>query len=853
MKITIDKKEIEVEGKKTILEVARVNNIFIPSLCDHPRLAPFTGCRLCIVEIKGRRGFPPSCGTYVEDGMEVKTRTPQLQKMRRQILELILSEHPNACLICTEKEKCDEYKSTIRKVGEITGCVLCSNNGRCELQDVVEALEIKKIELPSLYRNFEVRKDDPFFDRNYNLCILCGRCVRICHEVRGASTISFAFRGTEAVVSTVLDQTLLESDCQFCGACVDVCPTGALTERAIRPESLPDETAKTICPLCSVGCELKMELKGGRILSSFPSDDGAVNKGQACVKGRFTIRDLIYSPQRIIKPQIRLNGELEEASWEEALTFVAQKLKKYKGREIAFISSPQVTNEENYLFQKFSHQGLKTQNVDSAARFSPLASFQEWAQEKGLSPALNFKVNDIAKAKTILLIGAEVTHSHPIVGLGIIEAVRNGAELVIVNPQEIRLSRFSSRWLQIKPGTDFYFLHSLAKICLEKEKLEDTSKIKGSESFQKSLDEIDLSQCSEVTGISEEDLKETSQIILKEKPAVFLFGLGLTQHPSSKENLTALWNLALLAEAQLYPLSLENNLRGELEVRRSFKTGLKFNQIVQAVKKGQIKALYLAGPFSSLENSRPEFLIIQDSFGNENMGLADAILPSTTFAETEGTYTNLEGRIQKLKQIIGPLGEAKPDWWIISHLAQNLGYEGFNYKRPSQILKEMKKAIPGFSSVSHSLLEKGEEIFIQEEKEEKRKFIPLNFESPSSQVSKEFPFLLLLDYDLDYYRSLSLSKEIKGMRVIRNSRWIRISPEDAEELKLKDGEQVEIKSGITKIKGVAKITETIPRGIIVASFLLNEESDFSVSRLSSEPDPDPFPLKMLSVKVNRGK
>jgi formate dehydrogenase alpha subunit len=853
MKIIIDKKEIEVEGKKTILEVARLNNIFIPSLCDHPRLTPFTGCRLCIVEVKGRKGFPPSCGTYVEDGMEIKTKTPQLQKMRRQILELILSEHPNACLICTEKEKCDEYKSTIRKVGEITGCVLCSNNGRCELQDVVEALEIKKIELPSLYRNFEVRKDDPFFDRNYNLCILCGRCVRICHEVRGASTISFAFRGTEAVVSTVLDQTLLESDCQFCGACVDVCPTGALTERAIRPESLPDETAKTICPLCSVGCELKMELKGGRILSSFPSDDGAVNKGQACVKGRFTIRDLIYSPQRIIKPQIRLNGELEEASWEEALTFVAQKLKKYKGREIAFISSPQVTNEENYLFQKFSHQGLKTQNVDSAARFSPLASFQEWAQEKGLSPALNFKVNDIAKAKTILLIGAEVTHSHPIVGLGIIEAVRNGAELVIVNPQEIRLSRFSSRWLQIKPGTDFYFLHSLAKIGLEKEKLEDTSKIKGSESFQKSLDEIDLSQCSEVTGISEEDLKETSQIILKEKPAVFLFGLGLTQHPSSKENLTALWNLALLAEAQLYPLSLENNLRGELEVRRSFKTGLKFNQIVQAVKKGQIKALYLAGPFSSLENSRPEFLIIQDSFGNENMGLADAILPSTTFAETEGTYTNLEGRIQKLKQIIGPLGEAKPDWWIISHLAQNLGYEGFNYKRPSQILKEMKKAIPGFSSVSHSLLEKGEEIFIQEEKEEKRKFIPLNFESPSSQVSKEFPFLLLLDYDLDYYRSLSLSKEIKGMRVIRNSRWIKINPEDAEELKLKDGEDIEIKSGITKIKGVAKITETIPRGIIVASFLLNEESDFSVSRLSSEPDPDPFPLKMLSVKVNRGK
>jgi len=512
-----------------------------------------------------------------------------------------------------------------------------------------------------------------------------------------------------------------------------------------------------------------------------------------------------------------------------------------------------VTNEENYLFQKFSHQGLKTQNVDSAARFSPLAAFREWAQERGLSPTLNFKLNDIAKAKTILLLGADITLSHPIVGLEIIEAVRNGAKLVIVDPQEVRLNRYSSRWLQIKPGTDFYFLHSLAKVLLEKEELGDRSKIKGFESFKKSLDEIDLSQCLEITGISEEDLKETSHILLEEKPVVFLFGLGLTQHPSSSDNLTALWNLALLGEAQLNPLSQENNLRGELEIRRSFKTGLKFNQIIQAVKERQIKALYLTGPFSSLENSKPEFLIIQDSFVNENMELADVILPSTTFAETEGTYTNLEGRIQKLSQIIKPLGEAKPDWWIISHLAQSLGYEGFNYKRPSQILKEMKRVIPAFSGVSDSLLEKGKEIFIQEGKEEKGKFIPLAYRLPLSLVSKEFPFIMLLDYNLDYYRSLSLSKEIKGMRIIRDSRWIKINPQDAKELKLKDGEEVEVGSGSNKIKGVAKITETIPRGIIVASFLLNEDSDFSMSRLSAEPNPDPFPLKMLPVKIYRGK
>jgi formate dehydrogenase alpha subunit len=853
MKITIDNKEIEVEGRKTILEVAREKEIFIPSLCDHSRLTPFTGCRLCIVEIKGRRGYPPSCGTYVEDGMEVRTKTPRIQELRRQIMELILSEHPNACLICSEKDQCDEYKSTIRKVGETTGCVLCSNNGRCELQDVVEALNIKEMSLPSLYRNFEIRKDDPFFDRNYNLCILCGRCVRICHEVRGASTISFIYRGTEAVVSTVLDRTLLDSGCQFCGACVDVCPTGALAERAVRPEGLPDKTVKTICPLCSIGCELDMELKGSRILRSVPSAEGAANHGQACVKGRFTMKDLVYSPQRIVKPLIRKKGELEEVDWEEALDFVARKLRKYKGNEMAVISSPQATNEESYLFQKFALQGLKTKNIDSTARYSPLACYWDWAQEKGLAPRLNFKAKDISQAKTILLLGADLTVSHPVLGLSVIEAVKNGAKLIIVDPREICLSRYSSQWLRIKPGTDFYFLNSLSRMLLDEEQSKDTSKIKGFESFKKSLDEMDMTKCSEITGISEEDLKTTSRIMLEEGTAVFLFGLGLTQHPSAKDNLTALWNLSLFCKAQLYPLGLENNSRGELEIRRSFKAGLSFNQVSQAVKKKSIKALYLAGPFPSLEKSKPGFLVIQDSFVSENMKLADAVLPGTTFAETEGTYSNLEGRIQKLNRVIEPLGEAKPDWWIISQLAQSMGYEGFAYKRPSQILKEMKKIVPGFAAVSDSLFEKGNEMFIQEGKEEKGKFIPLEYKLPSSKVRKEFPFHLLLDYSLDYYRSLGLSQEIKGMRIIRDSRWIRINPEDAEKLKLNEGEEVQIGSGSKKIKGVARISDTIPRGILVASFLLNEKADFSAFHISSGHDSDSFPLKMLPVKIYRGK
>lgn len=843
MKIIIDGKEIEAEGKKTILEVAKENEIFIPSLCDYPQLAPFTGCRLCIVEIKGQKGYPPSCGTLVEEGMEVKTATSKIQKLRREILELILTEHPNACLICSEKENCDEYKSTIRKVGETTGCVLCSNNGRCELQDVVNAVKIDSVRFSSVYRDFDIKRNDPFFDRNYNLCILCGRCVRVCHEVRGASTISFAYRGTQAVVETALDRPLLESGCQFCGACVDVCPTGTLAERAIMHDILPDEKAITICPLCSIGCELEIELKEGKILRSLPSKQGTTNQGQGCVKGRFTIRDVVYSQKRILKPLIRVNKELEEVSWEEALDFIAGRLKKYKGKKAALITSAQASCEESFLFQKFAREVLQTENIDNLARFSPLATYLKAARESGFESDLNFKIEDISKAKSIFLSGENLTVSHPIIWLEVLKAVKAGAKLIVISPGESFLDRFSELWLRVKPGAVFYLLNFLSKILLDKGY--EFTRIEGFQPFKRNIDKLNLSQASEITGVREEDLEQASRLLMRETPAVFLFGIGLTQSPSGNQNISALWNLACLTQAQIYPLGLENNMRGVLEIEhRARGKGLNFNQIARAASTGDIKALYLAGPFPSLEKANLDFLIIQDCFATQNMKRADAVLPSATFAETEGTVVNTEGRIQKFNKVIEPYGEAKPDWWIISRLAEKMGNRGFDYKSPSGIMKEMGQALPGFKGISSSKLGKGKEIFIQEKKKSKKRFIPLKVGHPPLETSKKYPFFMLVDYNLDYYRNLSLSQEIRGLEKLRDPRWIKISPDDAKSLKLEDGDDIVVESSAGKIKGIAKVTESMPEGTVRASLIWSEISSVSYEEHS---------LGILPVKIRRGK
>jgi len=934
MNVTIDDTTITVEKGMTVLEAARSAGIYIPALCSHSHLpssrtvkpfdvvyrgsqelkndgsaTEYEGCQLCLVKIDGSDELVTSCTTEVTDGMVVHTNTPEIQQKRRENLKPILAEHPNVCLSCDRKEECDPFRGSIRKAEVVTGCEFCPNNLRCELQDVAEYIGVDPATPPYEFKGLPVVKDDPFFERNYNLCIGCTRCVRACQDVRGNSAIGLVFQNGTVMVGSKAP-TLEESGCQFCGACVDVCPTGALTEWANKWEGVAQEKIRTTCPYCGVGCQLEIETKNGRIIRINPLED-AVNEGQACVKGKFGILEYVHHPERLRIPLIKRNGEFEEATWDEALDLIAERMAGYNPNEAAVISSAKATNEDNYVAQKFARAVLGTNNVDHCARLCHASTVAGLAQCFGAGAMTN-SIDEIRHANSILAIGTNTTYAHPVIGMMVQQAARNGLNLIVANPREIELVQDADLFLQQNPGSDVALLMGMMRVIVD-EGLHDKAFIEerceNFEEFTDSLSQFDLERVEELTGVPKDKIVEAARLYATKKPSSILYAMGITQHSHGTDNVIATANLAMLTgnvgklSTGVNPLRGQNNVQGACdlgalpnvytgyqsvvneEIRKKFEdawdtylpreAGLTLLEILDAAYRKEIKGLYLIGENPLLSDPDAsharealealDFFVAQDIFLSETAQLADVVLPSTSFAEKDGTFTNTDRRVQRVRTAVQPRGESRADWLITCQIAQRMDAKGFDFEDPSQIMEEIRTVTPSYAGITYERLESGGiqwpcptldhpgTPFLHAEKftRGKGRFIPLEYRAPAELPDDDYPLVLTTERSRYHWHTGTMTRRVDGLDFLDGEGIVEINPADASALGIDAGERVKIVSRRGEIMARAKVTEVSPAQVVTMNFHFAESPTNQLTNPALDPVAKIPEFKVCAVRVEK--
>ena len=911
MKLTIDGQEVYVRRGARVLEAAQDAGIYIPTLCNHPELEPYGGCRMCLVEIEKMRGLPPACATPAAEGMVVKTNTEALQKLRRAILELLLTEHPHPCLTCHRKDLCGPNDVCLRSANVTERCVMCPKNKRCDLKRVARYIGLTEVRLPYASRGVPMHTEDPCYSRDYNLCILCGRCVRVCDEIVGASALAFVYRGSQALVGTAFGRSLQESGCVFCGACVEACPTGALVEKDSRWGDLADRTVTTICNYCGVGCQLNLEIKDDRILRVHPDPNGPANHGLACSKGKFGL-GFVHHPERLTTPLIRKNGELQEATWDEALDLITQKFSQYKGDSFAMITSAKATNEDNYVMQKFSRVVMGSPHVDHCARLCHAPSVAGLAQTFG-SGAMTNNIDDLANAKCVLVIGSNTTATHPVIGFRVRQKARKGqTTLIVADPREIDLVRDAKLWIRHRSGTDVALLMGMARIILD-EGLADMKFIQerteNFDAFRESLAPFDPESVSNITGVPVEDLKQAARLYATQKPSALLYAMGITQHSHGTDNVIATSNLALLTGnvgvpgAGINPLRGHSNVQGSCdmgalpnvypgyqsvtnpEVKAKFETawgcslpdkvGLTLMEMWDAALQGRIKAVYLVGENPVLSDadashvnkalSKLDFLVVQDIFLNETAKLADVVLPASSFAEKDGTFTNTERRVQRIRKAVPSPGQARPDWLITCQIAQKMGGKGFDFKDAEEVMSEIARVTPSYGGISYQRLEKGglqwpcptaehpgtPILHTERFTRGKGLLVPLQYRPSAELPDTEFPLVLTTARLAHHFHTGTMTRKVKGLRELRNEELAEINPEDADRLGIQDNDVISVASRRGEVTAKARLTQDIPAGEIAMSFHFAETATNLLTNAALDPQSKMPEYKVCAVRVGK--
>ncbi len=795
--LTIDGKEVQVEQETTILAACEKAGAKVPTLCHEKKLLPFGACRICLVEVEGARTkFVPSCTTPVTEGMVVRTISDAIKKARQLILELLLISHP-------------------------LDCPVCDKAGECSLQDLVYEYGVTANRFKRIKFTLPVDHNSYLIERDLNRCILCGKCARICSELQGVSEISFVNRGMRTKIGTDFDRPL---NCEFCGQCIAVCPVGALTSKLFKYKARLWELKNipTICPYCSNGCTLLLGIKDNQIKTVTSNDDIGINEGNLCAKGRFGY-EFVASPQRLKKPLVKREGKFEEVDWDEALGLVVTKFNEIKtasgANSIGALGSARLTNEELYLFQHLIRQGLGTNNIDHGGGYSyqGLIGLKE---SLGYSASTN-SIHEIRGTKAILLLRADLNETHPDIKIEVNLAInRNEAKLIVADNKRIKLSSMAVSNLIYKPGTELVLINGMINLLIKNDFIDKEfikEKTKGFRELQSCVKKYTPEYVEKTCGVSPQELELATRTYAEAEKACIIVATGMGLCGNNRALALTASNLALLTgnigkeSSGVYILPEKNNSQGAVDmgIVPGFLPGYVSvdkpgYSAFQMLEPGKLKGMFIVGenpvmtyPLFDVQNALEslEFLVVQDMFMTPTAELADVILPVCSFAEKDGTYTNLEKRVQGIEKALPYPGETKPDLEIFIDLCKRMGCEISAEEVSKKVANLYEGAHKPWSSNGNNW---------------KSKFIPVEAEGIKT-AQDEFLFVSTGSH----FYSGSLSAWSLHLLEIKGESCVELSYKDAKKIGLDEGEQVKISSKNAEIELKTRLSNNIPEGVAV--------------------------------------
>lgn len=871
----------------------------VPTLCDAPNLDPFGSCRVCSVDVALVENGPvktqASCHTPVTAGSYIYPDSERVQKLRKNIVELVLTDHPLDCLTC-----------------EV--------NNNCELQTVAAKVGVRDVRYPEGKNHLDRKKDlsHPYMTSDFSKCINCFRCVRACDEVQGEFVLNMAGRGFDSHIIKSFNDNFNDSDCVSCGACAQACPTSAISDIFESKSVAVDKKVRTICTYCGVGCNLEVAVSGSKIKSIQAPYTAEANGGHTCLKGRYAFSFYNHA-DRLRTPLIRKNGQLEPATWDEAYEYIATELTRIKNTHgadaIAGISSARCTNEENYLMQKFIRAVIGTNNIDSCARVCHSPTALGMQRTFGTGAATN-SIIDLKYTNCIMVIGANPTSGHPVTGAKLKQFAMKGANTsIVIDPRRTELAKYATYHLQLKPGTNVAMLNMLLYFIMS-EKLEDNSFIEtrteGYEDFRNHVLSFNVDELAAITGVDKELARKAAIAYASAPNAMSFHGLGVTEHSQGTYTVMQIADLAMITGnigrrgVGVNPLRGQNNVQGAADMgcqphqgagyldvtdpnyHHLYETfyhaklpnyvGLKIPQMYEAAIDGKLKALWLMGEDNVQTDPNTnhvkkamnslDLLVVQEIFMTETAKMAHVVLPASSFLEKSGTFTNGERRIQRVNQVVEPIPGTKPDGQIIVDIMNKMGYTQAPY-HPKTVLEEIAQIVPFFAGVKWDELgENGKQwpvlpdgsdteiLHLETFKRGKGKFEKATWKQTVELTNneKEFPYILTTNRELEHYNCGTMTRRTNNAQILKDD-VLLIHPDDAAKHFIEEGDMVCISSPRGKIDVKAKITDEVKPGILSSTFHFPDVkmNDLTSSVADSEALCPEYKVVAVNIRKSKGK